>query len=72
VRHIDKAHHFFWSLGLAAIASFFVGPGWGVVIAALIGLVKEVWDGLPPRRRFDVWDLLANAIGLITAWVVIG
>lgn len=70
MRHIDKAHHFFWSLGLAAIASFFVGPGWGVVIAGLLGLAKEVWDGA--RGRWCWWDLAANGMGLVAAWAVIG
>jgi len=69
VRHIDKAHHFFWSLGLAVMAGFLVGPGWGVAIAGLLGLAKEVWDGT--KGRWCWWDLAANGVGLIVAWVVV-
>lgn len=70
MKHLDKAHHFFYSLGLAVLAGLFVGPGWGLVIAALLGLAKEAWDGT--RGRWDWWDLAANVVGLLAAWVVIG
>lgn len=71
MKHLDKAHHFMYSLGLAVLASFFVGVVWGVAFAAVLGFAKELWDGMPPRYRFDWWDLVANIAGLAAAWMVI-
>lgn len=67
MKHLDKAHHVVWSFALAVAGAFLLGPIGGLVIAGVLGLVKEWWDGLPPRRRFDWWDMVANVVGILAA-----
>lgn len=69
--HLDKLHHAVYSFALAVAGAFLLGPIGGIVVATAVGIGKELWDGLPPRNRFDWWDMAANALGLVAAWVVI-
>lgn len=39
---------------------------WSPVVVMLIGIGKEVWDYLnPKKRKFDLMDLLADLLGIV-------
>lgn len=71
MKHLDKLHHVVYSFALAVAGAFVFGPEAALIATALIGIVKEVYDELSPGHRFDWWDLAANGVGLLAAWVVI-
>lgn len=72
MKHRDKLHHMVYSFALAIAGAFLFGPTAGVVLALAVGVAKElVWDGLLGRGHPDVWDMLANCVGVMAALVVL-
>lgn len=69
---VDKAHHVVYSFALAVAGAFFFGLWWGLILSAAAGVVKEIYDEWSLLHRFDRWDLVANVVGLLLAWIVIG
>lgn len=70
MKRIDLLHHAIYSFALAIAGAFLMGPLWGISVAALLGVAKELWDGMPPRRRFCWWDMTANGVGILAAVMV--
>lgn len=69
---LDKLHHAVYSFALAMVGAFLMGPVFGLLGAAMLGIAKEVYDEVSPAHQFDLWDLVANAVGLAAARVVLG
>ncbi|MDQ7015636.1 MAG: VanZ family protein [Gammaproteobacteria bacterium] len=69
----DKVAH---GLGYAVVMGWFLQLYPGRVARALLALAfvamgasLEFLQGLNPMRYFDWWDMLANAVGVILAWL---
>lgn len=60
---VDKLKHFAVGFLIALIGAYLVVPCLGLAAAFLAGVAKETWDACHPPDTFDVWDLLATAIG---------
>jgi VanZ family protein len=75
-RFSDKAGHYFAYLGLALLGSSITSPArlWRTMLRCfLLGAALEVAQALLLEDRVaDVRDLVANAAGILTAWVVAG
>lgn len=69
---LDKLHHAVYSLALALAGALLFGVGWGVTLAAVAGVAKELgWDGYLGRGKADWQDMVANVAGLVTAWLLL-
>jgi len=72
----DKFGHYLAYLVLAALASGIVEPArlWRVMLRCfLLGLGLEAAQALMTDNRIAEWgDLLANAAGILTAWLIAG
>lgn len=68
----DLVHHIVYSFALAVAGAFLLGLWPGLILAAVLGLAKEIRDEMSVLSRFDMWDLAANGIGLAAAWIVMG
>jgi hypothetical protein len=72
----DKLGHYAAYLVLALLASGIVGPArlWRVMLRCfLLGLGLEAAQALLTDNRLAGWgDLLANAAGILTAWLIAG
>jgi Na+/H+-dicarboxylate symporter len=72
----DKLHHFLaygllmaaWSAALPRHARFGLLPL--ALVIAMLGLAVEGMQGLTAYRFFDWSDALANALGVVSGWVV--
>ena len=79
--HKDKVYHFFCSytamLTFTSIAIIKHGApiGWsinfGIAMAILVGVVKEFYDLYIKKSKFSIGDLVADAIGIIVAYLII-
>lgn len=47
-----------------------VGLVLGTFIAIAWGFWKEIDDSDHPGNKFDWWDILADCLGIIMAWVI--
>lgn len=72
----DKFSHYSAYLVLALLASGIVEPArlWRVMLRCfLLGLGLEAAQALVTHNRMAEWgDLLANAAGILTAWLIVG
>lgn len=72
----DKFGHYFAYLLLAILASGIVPPQrlwWAMLRCFLLGLAIEVTQALLTDFRVSEWgDVLANAAGILTAWLFAG
>lgn len=65
----DKFLHFIAFREFTAILiKMGLSPIWIIVIGVLLGIGKELWDKAH-GRNFDFGDLLADGIGIITAFI---
>jgi hypothetical protein len=75
-RFSDKAGHYLAYLGLALLGSSITSPArlWRTMLRCfLLGATLEVAQALLLEDRVaDVRDLVANAAGILTAWMVAG
>ncbi|MBO4718967.1 MAG: hypothetical protein J5658_03735 [Prevotella sp.] len=62
---IDKFAHFFASAFLALALGHFIHPAIAAATALLIGVAKELFDGV-----IDKGDLLADALGVALGIVI--
>jgi len=79
--HNDKVKHFFCSytamLTFTAIAIIkWESPvAWsitfGIAMAILVGVIKEFYDLYIKKSKFSVADLVADAVGIIIAYLII-
>ncbi len=72
----DKFHHYFAYLVLAILASGIVTPQrlwWAMLRCFLLGFGVEAAQALLTDYRLSEWgDVLANAAGILTAWLITG
>ncbi len=59
----DKVLHFSVSAIGAFIESFFLVVPTHTIMA---GILKEIFDEMQPNNKFDLSDLIANGLGVIT------
>jgi uncharacterized protein YfiM (DUF2279 family) len=80
--HNDKVKHFFCSytamLTFTAIAIIkWESPvawsvNFGIACAILVGVVKEFYDLYVKKSKFSVADLVADGVGIIIAFLIVG
>lgn len=68
----DKQHHMVYTLAIALAVAQLWGPAAGLIVAALVGVLKElVWDWWLGRGHPDWQDALANVAGLVAAGLLL-
>jgi len=65
IKHFDKVLHFSACL-IVTLAGSFVDLWLGVGLGVGAGLGKEVGDYYNPNSKFSVWDLVADALGIVS------
>lgn len=60
----DKIEHFFVSASIVFVGSLFFPLIVAVAIALIVGLWREL-------NKFDIWDLLADILGVILACLLL-
>lgn len=67
----DKFAHFSVSFLIAFIGALFYGANRGAVISFVIGATKEiVFDHHLKWGKFEWEDIIANSLGIISAWLI--
>lgn len=67
----DKFAHFFVSFLIAFIGALFYGANKGAVISFVIGAIKEiVFDHYLKLGKFEWEDIIANSLGIVSAWLI--
>jgi len=79
--HKDKLYHFFCSytamltFTALAIIKWESPVAWsinfGIAMAILVGVVKEFYDLYIKKSKFSIGDLVADAVGIVLAYLVI-
>ena len=67
----NEISHMSVSLNIALIVSLFTNWQIGLVTGFLMGLIKEISDGMEDNNIFSFRDMMFNAIGLITALIIL-
>lgn len=62
----DKVSHIVFSYFIVSVAARFIGITNGLLLAFVLGIVKEFWYDVSP----DWKDLVANFVGIALAWYV--
>lgn len=79
--HKDKVYHFFCcytamlTFTTLAIIKWESPIPWsvnfGIACAILVGVAKEFYDLYIKKSKFSVWDLVADAVGIIVAYLIV-
>ena len=79
--HKDKVYHFFCSytamLTFTTVAIIKHGApiewsiNFGIAMAVIVGVVKEFYDLYVKKSMFSIGDLVADAVGIIVAYLII-
>ena len=68
----DKKLHFIAGAVIAGMVGYFTSPVTGFVAAALVGLIKELYDMRNPEKHTaDVLDFVATLVGGFTVTLVL-
>jgi len=67
----DKIQHFFASFVITLILNLFMPLVHSVIIAVSFRVGKELHDLNYDSQDADLWDLLADFLGIITALIII-
>jgi uncharacterized protein YfiM (DUF2279 family) len=80
--HKDKVYHFFCSYTAMltftsiAIIKWESPVAWsitfGIAMAILVGVIKEFYDLYIKKSKFSVADLVADGVGIIIAFLIVG
>lgn len=62
---MDKIKHFICSAAEVIIFAWFMPIQYAVIIALTIGILKELWDSRQTNNYFDIYDILADILGII-------
>lgn len=63
----DKKLHIYAGLALSLVAGLLFTPLWGLIIASVIGALKEiVWDWLLKKGTPECMDFVATVAGGLT------
>jgi len=69
----DKLGHFIaYALLMAWFAQWHQRPYFRILALVFIsmGVALELLQGISGLRQFDPWDMLANSIGVVVAWLI--
>ena len=79
--HKDKVYHFFCcytamlTFTVIAIIKWESPVAWsinfGIAMAIIVGVIKEFYDLYVKKSKFSIGDLVADAIGIIVAYLII-
>lgn len=67
----DRYVHFIVCIILVQLISLFIPFYYAMIIVFLIGLLKEIFDSKQKDDKFDVKDLLADILGIITEGLIL-
>lgn len=63
----DKVYHCLGGVVLFAIGQLF---GYGLVLAIIGAIGKEIYDKLHPNHTPDVWDAVATILGGLLGYII--
>ena len=67
----DKYVHFIVCMILVQLISLFILFYYAMLIVFLLGLCKEIFDSKQKDDKFDIKDLLADILGIITEGLIL-
>lgn len=67
----DRYVHFIVCMILVQLISLFIPVLYAMLIVFIIGLCKEIFDSKQKNDKFDVKDLLADILGIITEGLIL-
>lgn len=65
----DKANHFIYGLVIFLLVGLSFGAIPGLAAAALIGMVKEIYDKVSGKGTPDVYDFVATVVGGVAGFL---
>jgi hypothetical protein len=66
----DKIKHFSVSLALMLVLGA-VNIHFGIILAVSIGIAKEVYDDKSGKGTPDIYDIVANWIGIVAGYLIL-
>ena len=67
----DKYIHFIVCMILVQLISLFIPVLYAMLIVFILGLCKEIFDSKQKDDKFDIKDLFANVLGIITEGLIL-
>ena len=67
----DKYVHFIVCMILVQLIALFIPVLYSMLIVFILGLGKEIFDSKQKDDKFDVKDLLADILGIITEGLIL-
>lgn len=67
----DRYVHFIVCIILVQLISLFIPFYYAMLIVFILGLCKEIFDSKQKDDKFDVKDLLADILGIITEGLIL-
>ena len=67
----DKYIHFIVCMILVQLIALFIPFYYAMLIVFILGLGKEIFDSKQKDDKFDVKDLLADILGIITEGLIL-
>ena len=67
----DRYVHFIVCMILVQLISLLIPFYYAMLIVFLIGLFKEIYDSKQKDDKFDIKDLLADSLGIITEGLIL-
>ena len=68
----DKVNHFFFSGFFFLLANAIFDSMWlSFTIVFILGVVKEIYDYHSDYHVCDIWDVVANTLGIVIAMYVV-
>ena len=67
----DRYVHFIVCMILVQLIALFIPFYYAMLIVFILGLCKEIFDSKQKDDKFDVKDLLANILGIITEGLIL-
>jgi hypothetical protein len=66
---VDKANHFIAGTIICCIAIVFMIPIYALILTAVIGVFKEMYDALTNKGTPDIFDILFTIAGAIPVFL---
>lgn len=67
----DKYVHFIVCMILVQLISLLIPFYYAMIIVFILGLFKEIYDSTQKDDKFDIKDLLADSLGIITEGLIL-
>ena len=67
----DRYVHFIVCMILVQLISLLIPFYYSMIIVFLIGLFKEIYDSKQKDDKFDIKDLFADSLGIITEGLIL-